>query len=93
MDTISQHDLANNSDAVLDALEDGKSFIIAREGVPIAMLRPYRRRPKVVTSAEMMEIARKWPPVDYEEMRRDIEEGFGSDRIGEDDDPWTRPRG
>ncbi|GAB3994976.1 hypothetical protein GCM10029992_10970 [Glycomyces albus] len=91
MDTISQRELRNNSAAVMDALEHGESFILTRNGVAIGEVRPYSHRRKL-TSAELVERAKRLPRVDYAEMRAEADEFFGEDRIG-DDDPWERPRG
>lgn len=90
MDTISQRELRNNSAAVMNALEHGESFILTRNGVPIGEVHPYSQRRKV-TAAELMEVCRKLPPIDYEEMRAEAEEFLDVGRI--DDDPWERVRG
>jgi hypothetical protein len=44
-----------------------------------------------LTAAELVERHRKMPPVDYAEMRREADEIFGENRLG-DDDPWERAR-
>jgi prevent-host-death family protein len=88
---ITQREFRNNSAAVMDAVEAGETYYITRNGVEVAELRPVSRKRRLSTK-ELMEQARKLPRVDYEEMRREADELFGEDRIG-DDDPWTRPRG
>lgn len=93
MKIISQREFRNNSAAVMDAVEAGETFHVTRNGVEIAELRPLSRRRKV-TSDELIERLRKLPRVDYEEMRREAAEDFGTEgRVGDDDDPWERPRG
>jgi prevent-host-death family protein len=91
MKIISQREFRNNSAAVMDAVEAGETFHVTRNGVEIAELRPLRRRQRV-SSEELIERLRKLPRVDYEEMRRESDEFFGEDRVG-DDDPWERARG
>ncbi|HVW41552.1 MAG TPA: type II toxin-antitoxin system Phd/YefM family antitoxin [Amycolatopsis sp.] len=91
MQVITQREFRNNSAAVMDAVEAGETYYITRNGVEVAELRPLSRQRRLSTK-ELMEQARKLPRVDYEEMRREADELFGEDRIG-DDDPWTRPRG
>ena len=59
----------------------------SRNEVPDGQARPYRHR-SGAKSAEFMEVARKLPPIDYEEMRREADEFFGIDRV--DHDPWER---
>ena len=41
---ISQRELRNDSEAVMRAVEAGESFIVTRNGVPLAQLTPLRRR-------------------------------------------------
>jgi len=46
-----------------------------------------------MTIEMLVERHRQLPRVDYEQMRREADEFFGTeDRIG-DDDPWERRRG
>lgn len=47
---ISQRQLRNESAAVMDAVERGESFVVTRNGVPVAELLP-ARRPQVRLSA------------------------------------------
>ncbi|TDV45576.1 type II toxin-antitoxin system Phd/YefM family antitoxin [Actinophytocola oryzae] len=91
MKVISQREFRNNSAAVMDAVEAGETFHVTRNGVEIAELRPIRRRQQVATE-ELVERLRKLPRVDYEEMRRESDEFFGEERVG-DYDPWERARG
>lgn len=92
MKVISQREFRNNSAAVMDAVEAGETFHVTRNGVEIAELRPLPRRRRF-TSEELIERHRKLPRVDYEQMRREADEDFGTeDRVG-DDDPWERSRG
>ncbi|MPY79780.1 MAG: type II toxin-antitoxin system prevent-host-death family antitoxin [Actinophytocola sp.] len=92
MRTITQRELRNNSAAVMDAVEAGKSYHITRNGVEIAELRPVSRRRRL-TAEELVERHRKLPRVDYDVMRQDADEFFGTeDRVG-DEDAWDRARG
>ncbi|MFG3341753.1 type II toxin-antitoxin system Phd/YefM family antitoxin [Glycomyces sp. NPDC048151] len=88
METITQREFRNNSAAIMDAVEHGRSFIITRNGVEVAEVRPRSRRHKL-TSAELIERHRRLPSIDYAEMRAEADEFFGEDRLG-DDDPWER---
>jgi len=89
---ISQREFRNNSAAVMDAVEAGETFHVTRNGVEVAELRPLPRRRRQVTTEELVARLRKLPRVDYEEMRRESDELFGEERVG-DDDPWERARG
>ncbi len=92
MKIISQREFRNNSAAVMDAVEAGETFHVTRNGVEIAELRPIPRRRQRVSTDELIERLRKLPRVDYEEMRRESDELFGEERVG-DYDPWERSRG
>lgn len=88
MEIITQREFRNNSAAVMTAVEHGQTFVITRNGIEVAEVRPRNRRRKL-TSAELVERHRRLPKVDYAEMRAEAEEFFGDDRLG-DDDPWER---
>lgn len=88
MKTISQREFRNNSAAVMDAVEAGETYVVTRNGVEVAEVRPVVRRRRL-TAEELVERARRLPRVDYAQMRREADELFGEDRIG-DDDPYER---
>ncbi|GAB2975516.1 type II toxin-antitoxin system Phd/YefM family antitoxin [Amycolatopsis acidiphila] len=91
-DVISQRELRNNSAAVMDAVENGETFRITRNGVEVAELRPITRRRKL-SAEELVTRHRRLAHVDAAAMRADADAFFGTeDRVGEDD-PWSRPRG
>jgi antitoxin (DNA-binding transcriptional repressor) of toxin-antitoxin stability system len=75
----------------MDAVENGQSFIITRNGVEVAEVRPVNRRHKL-TSAELIERHKRLPSIDYAKMRAEADEFFGEDRV-DDYDPWERARG
>lgn len=92
MKTITQRELRNNSAAVMDAVEAGEAYHVTRNGVEIAELRPVSRRRRR-SAEELVERHRRLPKVDYDRMRRDADEFFGSaDRVG-DEDAWGRAEG
>jgi prevent-host-death family protein len=41
---ITQRELRNDSGAILRAVEDGATFVVTRNGTPVAELHPLRRR-------------------------------------------------
>lgn len=83
--TISQRELRNNSAAVMDAVESGETYVITRNGVDVAELRPLSRRRRV-TARELVERHRRLMRVDYAQMRAEADEFFGGeDRVGDDD--------
>lgn len=83
--TISQRELRNNSAAVMDAVEAGQTYLITRNGVDVAELRPVSKRRRL-SARELVERHRRLIPVDYAEMRAEADEFFGgADRIGDDE--------
>lgn len=82
--TITQREFRNSSAAVMDAVEAGETYIVTRNGVEVAEVRPVTRRRRL-TAEELVERARRLPKVDYAQMRREADELFGEDRIGDDD--------
>lgn len=55
------------------AVTEGKSFVITRNGEPIAELAPLRRR-RFIRAEAAVELFRSAPPVDYDRLRHDLDE-------------------
>ncbi|MGW4482367.1 type II toxin-antitoxin system Phd/YefM family antitoxin [Amycolatopsis sp. NPDC004368] len=91
MKVITQREFRNHSAAVMDAVEAGEIFVVTRNGVEVAEVRPVIQRRRI-TAAELVEKRKRMPRVDPDELRREADEFFGEDRVG-DDDPWERARG
>ncbi|RZQ62955.1 type II toxin-antitoxin system Phd/YefM family antitoxin [Amycolatopsis suaedae] len=91
MKVISQREFRNNSAAVMDAVEAGETYHVTRNGVEVAELRPLSRQRRL-TAEELVERHRRLPRADAAQLRREDDEVFGEDRIG-DDNPWDRARG
>lgn len=87
MVVITQRELRNNSAAVMDAVEAGETYVVTRNGVEVAELRPIARRRRL-TAEELVEKYRRLPRVDRALMRREADEVFGEDRL--DGDPAGR---
>jgi hypothetical protein len=49
-------------------------------------------RGRRLSAEELVERHRKFPRVDYAQMRQEADEFFGDDRVGADD-PWERAAG
>ncbi|QRP46266.1 type II toxin-antitoxin system Phd/YefM family antitoxin [Amycolatopsis sp. FDAARGOS 1241] len=88
MRVITQREFRNNSAAVMDAVEAGETFHVTRNGVEIAELRPLSTH-RSLTTEELIARRRRLPRVDYAQLRRDIDEFFGEERLT-DDNPWER---
>jgi prevent-host-death family protein len=85
-ETIAQRQLRNDSAEIMRRVEAGESFVITRNGKPVADLVPHGNIPKKrrYTVREMQEHFRQLPPIDVEQWYRDREADdriFGDDRI------------
>jgi antitoxin (DNA-binding transcriptional repressor) of toxin-antitoxin stability system len=57
---------------IVDALERGESFVVTRDGVPVAELRAVQRR-RFVTTEALVAAFRGAPPVDGARFRADVD--------------------
>jgi len=84
-ESIAQRQLRNDNAEIMRRVEAGESFVITRNGRPIADLVPHSGRSKKRrTGREMQEEFRQLPPIDVEQWyrdRADADEFFGDDRI------------
>jgi prevent-host-death family protein len=72
--TIPQRELRNENAKVIEAVADGESFIVTRNGTPVAELRPFRSgRRTVVPKAELVALAASGPHVDLRQFRDDLD--------------------
>lgn len=78
--TISQRELRNNSAQVMDAVENGETVIVSRNGVPVAELRPIPQR-ALVSTAELKRAFADGSRLDHSAMRTEMDELFGEDRV------------
>jgi prevent-host-death family protein len=72
--TIAQRELRNDNARVIKAVAAGETFVITRNGIPVAELRPIQtnRRP-TVPKAELMALACSGPRVDLRQFRADLD--------------------
>jgi prevent-host-death family protein len=69
---ITQREFRNNSGEIMRNLDDGETFIVTRNGVPVAELTPLRRH-RFVTAEAATALFRSAPPVDYRRLRADLD--------------------
>jgi prevent-host-death family protein len=69
---ITQRELRNESGRIMRALAKGKSFIVTRNGVPVAELVPLRERVFVPAEAVLAAFARA-PRVAPGRFRKDVD--------------------
>ena len=91
--TISQRELRNDSGAIMRRVEQGESFVVTRNGVPIADLLPHndsrataaRRFVPIADIANAIAALPKW---EVESFRAEL--SAFDDLVDDDDhDPWN----
>ena len=73
--TIAQRELRNENAKVIEAVVAGETFIVTRNGEPVAELRPLRagRRP-YITREEVAELATAGVRIDRHQFRADLDQ-------------------
>jgi prevent-host-death family protein len=72
--TIAQRELRNQNAQILAAVAAGASFVVTRNGEPIAELRPVGRgRRQRVPRADIAALAAAGPRIDAKAFRRDLD--------------------
>jgi prevent-host-death family protein len=69
---VTIRELRNQGGDVIDRVQNGERIIVTRSGRPVAELQPLRRNGP--DPATLLDRWRHLPPVDYDRMRRDIDE-------------------
>jgi len=75
---ITQRELRNDSGEIMRALDRGETFVVTRNGVPVADLVPHRR-PRFVDSAELVAAFGALPPLDAKRFRADVDRMLDQD--------------
>lgn len=72
--TIPQRELRNDNAKVIEAVAAGESFVVTRNGEPVAELRPIGRARRIfVPRAEVAKLAMQGPHIDGVAFRRDLD--------------------
>jgi prevent-host-death family protein len=72
--TISQRQLRNDTARVIEAVAAGETFVVTRNGDPVAELRPVRTGRRVsVSRDEVAALARAGLRIDRHEFRADLD--------------------
>lgn len=70
--TITQRELRNQSAAVLREVEAGRTFVVTRNGTPVAELMPIRPR-RFVPRVTIADAGGRAPRVDARQFRADLD--------------------
>lgn len=79
-ESITQRELRNDSGEIMRRLDQGETFIVTRNGVPVAELTPLHRH-RFVTAAAVVAIFRNAPAVDSSRFRADIDAWADQDTL------------
>lgn len=83
MPEIAQRQLRNDNAEIMRRVEAGETFVVTRNGVPVAELRPLPAgRRRVVSREALIAITQDWEPVDAARTRAELDEIA---------DPWFEP--
>lgn len=77
-EVISQRELRNDSGRIMRALDEGRSFVLTRNSVPVGELRPLRRQ-RLVDARLVSELFRRAPRIDHEQFLRDLDDAVDQD--------------
>lgn len=83
---ISQRDLRMRSKEIMDAVEEGDSFLVTRDGRGIGELIPLRRRQRFVGRIDFVRSSALAASVDLEQFRADQDSAFVDSVL----DPYVR---
>jgi len=72
MSVVTVRELRNRGGEVLDRVAHGESFVVTRDGTPVAGLAPLRRRS--APPADLIARRRALPHVDPRALRHDIDQ-------------------
>ncbi len=74
--TIPQRELRNDNARVIDAVVSGETFVVTRNGVPVAELRPIRNvRRTFVPKTDLLTLVAHGPHIDRKKFRSDLDRG------------------
>lgn len=71
---IAQRELRNQNAAIMAAVVAGETFVVTRNGTPVAELRPFSQgRPTFVSKATLAAVVAHSPHVDASAFRDDVD--------------------
>jgi prevent-host-death family protein len=70
--SISQRELRNENAEIMRAVDRGESFVVTRNGVPVADIVPHRRTTFVSTESVLAAFAGD-PGIDFARFRADVD--------------------
>ncbi|HEX3529098.1 MAG TPA: type II toxin-antitoxin system prevent-host-death family antitoxin [Thermoanaerobaculia bacterium] len=77
-ESITQRELRNESGDIMRRLDQGESFVVTRNGVPVGELTPLRRH-RFVATAAVVALFRNAPAIDADRFRADVDAWAGQE--------------
>lgn len=72
--TIPQRTLRNDNAKVIEAVAEGQTFVVTRNGEPVAELRPIvPERPMFIAKTELLKFIGVGPSIDFGRFRDDLD--------------------
>lgn len=75
---ITQRELRNNSGDIMRQLDQGESFVVTRNGVPVGELSPLRRH-RFVSAEAAVAAFRGAPRMEFDQFRADLDRVAGQE--------------
>lgn len=69
---ITQRELRNDSGTIMRELDDGETFVVTRNGVPVGELTPLRRH-RFIPAMAAVAMFKGAAPIDIERLRADLD--------------------
>jgi antitoxin (DNA-binding transcriptional repressor) of toxin-antitoxin stability system len=69
---ITQRQLRNDSGTIMRGLDEGRTYVVTRNGVPVGELAPLRRH-RFVSAEAAVGLFRNAPAVDLDRLRDDLD--------------------
>ena len=69
---ITQRELRNNSGEIMRQLDQGESFVVTRNGIPVGELSPLRRH-RFISAEVAVAAFRGAPRVEFDRLRADLD--------------------
>lgn len=69
---ITQRELRNDSGTIMRELDDGETFVVTRNGVPVGELTPLRRH-RFIPATAAVAMFKGAAPIDIERLRADLD--------------------
>ncbi len=75
---VTQRELRNQSGEIMRKLDEGETFIVTRNGVPVGELTPFRRH-RFVAAETAVALFRTAPAIDAMRFRSDLDQVANQD--------------